>query len=155
MKYIKFYNIITESLYDGFLVKQVGEKYETIDPICYEWVQQTGNWAWLDVLDTRKFDTEFFPYHEGAVPKDGQFIGEYTWLFDFPVKEKHVPKLHSIANFFEWFAGTKNMPLHAKLTLCIDRTKHVLSPDIAQDVCDFITDYYRSHPDRLRILLHG
>lgn len=155
MKYIKFYNIITESMYDGYLVKEEGKHYSTIDPICYEWLHKTGKWEWLDKLDPRSFDTEYFPYTEANPPKLGYFIRDYDWLFDFPVQEKHLPKLHSIANLFEWFVHTPQAPLHEKLTLCKSRTKYSLPSDITQDVCDFITDYYRNHPDRLRLLFKG
>ena len=155
MKYIKFYNVITESMYDGFLVEQDGKNYTTVDPICYEWIHQTGNWHWFEHLEARTWDTEFFSYQEATAPEMGHFIREYDWLFHFPVKDEYLNKIHSIANFFEWFAGTKQTPLQEKLALCKSRTKHVLSTELAQEICDFIVNHYRNHPDRLRILLNG
>lgn len=152
-KYVKFYNIISESLYDGFLVKHEEGNFYTIDPICYEWLQYTGNWHWLDVLEPRKFEYAYFPYIETNAPKG--FIGTYAWLFEFPATDEHVKYLHNIANFFEWFALSKPMPLQEKLALCKSRTSYTLPSHVAQDVCEFITNYVQQHPDRLRFLLNG
>lgn len=147
--YVKFHNMMTDSIYDGFLVKSIGDNFYTIDPICYEWLQHTGNWDWLDRLKPRKFEFSFFPYHTVPAPAKGHFIGAFSWLFDFPVKEHQIEYVHSIANFFEWFTSKEEESVYERLALCKSRTHHILPEEIAEDVSAYIRDYFRQNPDKM------
>ena len=148
LNYIQFYNMMTDVMYDGFLVKTAGEHFYTIDPICYEWICYTGNTHWLDAFEPRKFEFSYFPYQVKLPPDYGHFIGSFEWLFDFPVSKQEERQIHSIANFFEWFVSTEKEPLQARLEQCKTNTRHILPEHIADKVCAYILSYSRQYPEK-------
>lgn len=153
LKYVSFYNEFTESMYDGFVLREDGNSFDLIDPICYEWIVKKGKEAWLEQLSPRNFDKQFFAYTERILPAYWSFIKEDDWLFDFEVKETFLPKVHSIANYFEWFAGTKNSSLSEKLARAKKVSGRFLSDDLQMDLETFVRAYYRKN--RIRFLLKG
>lgn len=155
LKYVKFYNIVTESMYDGFVTSEDENSFSTIDPICYEWLLYLDKLDWIEKIDPRNFDKEFFPYFEVKLSENWSFIRDKKWLFDFTVKEEYITKVHSIANFFELFALQPNAPLHAKINKAKERTSRFLSEEIQNELKDFIVEHYRNDPDRIRKLIHG
>jgi hypothetical protein len=147
MKYVRFYNVITESMYDGFLVKEEDGKFYTIDPICYEWLSSINRLDLIEVFETRGWEREFFPYILTRLNENHTFVGEKKWLFEFPLREEHYPYIGYISNYFEWFTEKSDKPLFEKIQTAKERTTRFIPSHIHDQLSDFIIVHYKNDPD--------
>lgn len=146
MKYIQFYNLYTESFWDGFLVSENEEYFYWIDPICYEWLVKTDNLKLMEFIEPRRFEKDYFSYFDKRLPENWSFVKGNDWFFDFPLTSNNLKHLLSISNFFEWVIGSPNEPFHQRIQTALSRTKFTLSPEIQDD----LEEFFRKHPNRLR-----
>lgn len=147
MKYVQFYNLMTESFYDGFVVKEDATTYHTLDPICFEWLSSTQQLHLIDQFEAKKWDKDFFPYTEGKLSEKWSAIRNHSWLFDFPIHEENVKYTHFICNYFDWFRQNQKLSVHERINQAKSSTYYLLPEDIQLELANFIHQHYNDVSD--------
>lgn len=147
MKYVNFWNSFTDSMYDGFLVKEDIKtnlpKFYTIDPIVYEWVLKKGDKNWFSLIEPKGYEKEFYSYFEVPIKDEQSFMRGYDWLLDFPIDEKTIPLIPKIANFFEHFIfQSKDISLEESFKNVDSRTYHFVPDEVRDDIKKFIKNHF-------------
>lgn len=145
MKYVQFHNILTDSLYDGFIVNEDASYFWTLDPICFEWLSNTAQLHLIDSFDLKRWEKDYYSYIDGKLSENWSAIKNHAWLFDFPLHANNVKYTHSIANYFDWFRYNLHLSVPERINQAKSSTFHTLPLEIHEELAHFILRHFQTN----------
>lgn len=104
--YIKFQNVLSDSLYDGFVIES-GEDKRLCLPISFLMLEKQNMLS--DIFSEKHFDNlyDFISWSDNHYsvykrPSNDVFLSVQDWILDFPLQKEDLSFINKIGTFFEY-----------------------------------------------------
>jgi hypothetical protein len=103
LDYVKYYNLFTDRIEDGYLVREDETYHYVCTPLCHEWLKRIKKLSAIIKINLTMLEKQYFKFLNMPVQIENPYSNGVDWVFEFVLSKEDFTLLNTVANFFEHF----------------------------------------------------